>query len=540
MFGAARMVKNKYLPLQHQNKRHFLFVFATTTPEKIEQYNAIARWLKLPMTFMCLKEISDFHSPDEDTGKRLENSEQKFHEIKGPIQLIQGERRYQDILRRICTQLDIPFDLQNIFVLTEDSTISLLLRTWVRLKQSLAPYIPGAILNSAERDQVKYKGSRKTFVGPAAELGPIMSAVTVPAFFSMIENSANDERSANIPLLEQITIILHRLADDLAERKDVLHSKTDMKVVPPAPAGTDRTLVYHTGQHEALHIDQLNRNAAGWFRNFLPTKSARAKMIENLYKRALSSPYAPPKHTDRYLKEAGRLVSHVPFFVRQFAGDKLELSSFKKSSKGFIAPEPSGTASCYDVINLEPNFAKSDAFLLGPIGSKAVCRRWATFQFFSLTVEKPIEARSYRKPIVIANDGSWDSALDLYFQLVNNGMSKDYDRSLYEDPLFSGHQMTGLFDVVNEQPSGRCTNKRLANAADKVLRLRRRDYFSFASNDAHRTLRHPHAQSALPNLDDKFSVGVLTSATSDNKILIDTLDRFGACLARQRWCLIWG
>jgi predicted Rossmann-fold nucleotide-binding protein len=518
-------------------------LLASTTPEKVEQYNAIARANDLPILFRRLNEVTDgFHSAAEDTSDREKNTIQKIDEVRNFIESCRNPSTlHRSVLKEKCTQWGVAFDLAKVHVASDDHTFSMPRKIWANLRNKLLLYVDEKLLVSADKNG--------TDAGPGAETGPILSAVGTTRFYNLLREAALEtgyRKGTDVKLQKLVTFAYVSLSDLPEQAAHIINTGVPVhlftplgltKPFPPPAATLPNT------EHFCAHASHPDKTIAENLDEYLALHSER-KLVLDALKDKLGVEARPA--IGREFVSAGRravIKRRTSYRVLQF-GDGEYIQNIGPFSLKHLPSRSFSPA--FESFSLAPQLDVADALVLAPFDAGNTRLRLKNyFALFSAVVARQLESRNMNMPVIVMDDGCWGPALKWLTAMTNKGMYKDFIRS----PLYEGrerltdiegvsHHATSYLDVVSiDQPENKSGLRRLKKAAGQVLQHRLAEYNRYRSPlDLDFSGRHG---GALPP-DKPFTVAVFISASSDNIQLNGDAERFGQHAGKKSWGMAWG
>lgn len=561
----------------HNNRPPILALFATLTQEKIEQYNAAARLKGLPITFVSFKELVDFESAKEDKGDRRAHAHDKFEKVDIHVETLLNDPVYNAALRKLCRQHGVPFAPGNIIAFTEDTSSRTEASSWASAEKILDQYIPEAILtkiwaannivplplykpNEANDELKSLIAAHRLFTskqadgaavlsfhGPNAEIGPIIGAAGIANFFAAY--ATDDEDKVAPFFIDSSTCVVRRLDSPSGVMRKEITRHALSYMTPDAPLfglpsnGSHRWLA-STARHLSMQpFDEAT--IADEFAVYLRDHSARGMMVEALYAFATADGAQPASQAIIDAADLEAADAQRAFRVRMMSP---VASTFTRSVEAITYgysnnARDKGTA--LETLDLSGNLNRNASCLFFPAFNENDLRlaRRIAYNFFSALDEKSLESKSLGTSMVVVNEGGMKKCVDTYAYLVNTGMAKDFDRvpeleaspvpvlnPAYTNVQGVMHKGFGLFDLVQSASAEKpATAIRLRNAAEQVIQRRRREYKETCALGP-----RIKPQICAPELkrDNLFKVAVFTSASNDNKTLLDHVEKIVTAIGK--------
>jgi hypothetical protein len=543
-------------------KTKYLVILETTTPEKVIQYQVIAKALNIPIQFRSLNElVASFHSVDENEGNREKNAKLKFNATKAKVSMFFKDRHYNQLLQEKCLEWGVPYDPNNIIFAADDSAFEVESQVWdggkfnssdnkiKGLKKRLSHFVDKALLKSA---------SNKTGImsGPGAETGPIIAAARVGYFFQLLREVKNEifiseknrlspnsavSYGAGPPLtpIKQAKSFVYDTLANMARKRSLRNQpvliNTGKMLLLCEPAKPENDSFDVTEQYLKFtpnSKEPISNNLLGYYTS---ENSPHSQVVSNLFitLESRSPEEIPP--------ELARLVTGD---MKVQAGHSAKCVAFNRVRPLEVVNEAPVAPTYYDVLNLWPSFDGADLLEYTAFdASDKVMLRKVAYNLYSAIVDEQVSPKKRR--IVVVDDGSYASIIKMIYELTNNGMSKDFNMSTYEGgPLVrngsSKHRATSFIDHVHGG-----TSEDRAKSIEQLVNIRRNGYsrFRYPSGIDPTKIMPPETNYSVPFLgkpEKKFCVAVFTSASSDNRKLNTTLQKYGKFLAKKSCGLVWG
>ncbi|MDD2324445.1 MAG: hypothetical protein PHW63_00310 [Alphaproteobacteria bacterium] len=487
-----------------KNAGPFICFVATSTNEKLEHYNAIARANNVPILYLSLNTIlAAYHAAPEDTGSRVENSLQKTRAIKDKVSEFQTNPAYQKLIKEVCADYALSFIPNNILFMGEDSTLEVPKEVWDILRKKHVPLVPEEVLNSADNHGKN--------AGPGAETGPIIAAVSIENFVNWIRTSALEsgyKPKDIIELIDQVAASFYRLGTAV----EAGPTKLDLSV--PLHLATNGNLK----KPFLLDPSQINLTAEFLsapafngtpnikkFEEFLTGHSVRRALVMTMYEHLTGLPADAPR---------------APISLKR---QKVDIGSFrvyeaKKPPVPRLLPKNAPPrARMIQAINPLAAYEKADARIFYPLtGLSPREQLQMGFQLLATATVRDFEAAEMSKPLIVLDDGSWTQKLDLLTYLANMGMAKRYVRQPFFDrkPLKLNAKCEHLafsdMHIVRGKKLGD-----MEAAAKEILAHSLRDYRHF---NAHHTLNTQCNQGGIDPVQNLLTLAAFTSASNDNLV----------------------
>ncbi|MGE3624249.1 MAG: hypothetical protein AB7H77_10330 [Bdellovibrionales bacterium] len=526
----------------------FLVVLATTTKEKVIQYQLVARKMGLPIQFRGLNELIDvFHAAEEDTGDRVANGKQKFAEAEFAARVFYDPKStYYRLLQEKCLEWNVDFHPARIFLASDDATFEVRSDVWKLFRKKLRQFVPDQLL--------KVQNAKGEMTGPGAETGPILAAVTVERFVELFRQSAlevcvkarcaGNETSPASPEISAIrngrTLTVRNLLEAQSGLGAPVPISWDCPLYLHAPLGLDKPLEppnapFVTIDHYFKAKKNVTQPIAQSLADYLVYDSPTRKVVLQFYKIALS--YASDTRVHRPLDKHGRRKAKK-------SGQK-----FKIVSPSLVPKHLESVRSLNELLDISNEFRNADVIEFNTFDATDPAARVRNYyKLFSAVVAKQLDARFMGVPIIVHDDSCWKPAIDMLKTLCNDGMSKDFLLSAYEGgALVSGtgltHTATAFIDhIESKDATARCA------AAEHIKDIRRSNYsrFRYSKHGAPDTsdlhyMEAPVGNSLTPKPPGLFAVGICTSASNDNRKLITTVAKYTKFLQKNLGAgVVWG
>lgn len=534
----------------------YLIFFASTTPEKQRDLQMIADHKGLPIQFIDIRDLlGAFHSVDEKGGSYKANALDKLREIEHHIERYKADPA---AIAAYCEQHHIPFDPARIYFATEDTGFSFEKPTWSAIRPALDQVVPAEVLARIDQQQER----DHNWGGPGVETGPVISATLGPKNLMELAHNAIEKISAKqVSIFERSTLTLRRLESELTEPSIVIPGEVRHYMYKPKDASKIPGKV--STHHYWRTRDVVDKSAAEEGETFILQHSPRVSVIDAFAKRHKMEnpghatplkPIVPETFKVGFMPDQTPLAEHVKIvtMLETMSGTlgKKRFALAVPDNKYFSdAPDENGPSrsGSYQFTPrgmlsvIEGLVRESDAMLLMPdmrengekikYADPELAKFEKLYTLTSLVVAKQLIHRDANKPIIILNhDGSWDDAIKVHNSLVNTNMTKAYNIAVEKSVNDARIESNGTFDVIH----GKTYNDTLRTAL-KLLTQERAHYE-----------RRPHLPEEefeggiKPHDHDSFKVAVFCSASSENKILNESVNEVGYQLAKHDFGIIYG
>lgn len=531
-----------------------LVLVATSTKEKVDQLNAAAKELGLNTRFVQLTDFVDvFHAAPEDQSGRAENAKQKTSYIRNVIDGCREDNSMRDKLKDFCIKLDIPFNPDNIFFATDDTTLNLPKPVWKLLRSKLRRSVTKGLLLTADRmvrDGVGTGGSDKyPLAGPGSETGPIWAAALLPKFFEAAHWALVQAKNSKtydddvLPITTLSTFVVTRLSDPSSAPDLVIEAESKVQLYMPygleKPCEPPNKELFCAEDFCSLPKDPTRRitdpdpahkGSDPWIR-FLAQESVRGAVVKALQSHLREVDGA---NIRQHMRLAAKMsAKDLRDRIVNVTGSNLKLpthSTKRAPQRGYLNEA--------ELLSLAPSFHRADAFVFPPFDATNVRERLRmNYDFFSAIVAKQMEAQYRDCPIVVIDDGCWAPTINVALDLCRSGMMKNFLTEPYDGRRIvtvNGirHLGTHFFDVVGGNDS-----RARRQAADQVLKFRFKNFRRFSGHSYLKSNFLSGGQPPDPNL---FTVAGYTSASNDNLVLHNFNYHVGDYCARKGLGLSWG
>ncbi|HAX91497.1 MAG TPA: hypothetical protein DCY07_04725, partial [Rhodospirillaceae bacterium] len=451
------------------------------------------------------------------------NALQKKQTIEEFIQLCRKDAHYIQAQKNVCEQDGLTYDPDKTAIITEDSQITLESKElWKILRRKLEPFVMSDVLDRADNHG---KG-----IGPAAETGPIASAVGGwENLANLIRESALEAGLTEVVMKDEVVFAVTRLGRHYSKTPTLINASVnlclavkDFTLPIKLPEDTIHATRMFLSQPEKPDVP--NENV--WY-GFLKYRHVRSIALQKLYE------HLEPSR--KKLAFAKRLLPGGPKEPEQFVVKTVKNITWDEPSSAFMTPRDE----IYRLLRPSPSIESADALVFAPLtGMSEIDRDFAVQIFFDSIVAKSLESQHAYKPIVIQNDGSWTPYIQVINYLANRGMHGDHIRPDFAErgrlKLCEGvqHIRTAYFDHLYDPNI--C---HLKKASKELLAFRRNHYTP--SKAPHMPLKQ-RVTGGVPMPKDKPSIGVLISASNGNRMLVNDGIEFGRYAAEMGYTGCWG
>jgi len=456
-------------------KHHVIFI-ATSTEEKIRDFNIIAQAKSLPIRFFNLRDlVGTLHNTLEDGSSAEENAQKK---LMGVAQRIEECRKDPVAVEEFCHARGIvDYAPERIWFGTEDSGVTMPREIWDNIPKEFLDVLP---------DDVKERLKEQTS-GPGVDTAPFLSATLGASNIGQIIEAG---LSAFASKKESVVSLSHLLFRE--------ESVLKLQPMKPDRQGTYRILTAHgvveNNYSELPYIPEKSiggrmsnynyvaprkknpdhKSAAELGVDYIAKHSARAAVVDKLvYK--INEMVGPEHHlrvaTGQEKYDLFPCIAHPADFhvgivnldnPSGAAGLKLQLGKQGTHLKSYIPPvneEPPPDATVTEKATFylsapERLLAKSDGLVFLPDSARtdgsASSLEEKLYILQSAVVAKQLIGRDRAKPFVIVNtDHSWDDAIRIHTALAQSQMTKDYAIPLTFQLPGVEVVSNGYFDIVS-------------------------------------------------------------------------------------------
>lgn len=446
-------------------KHHVVFL-ATSTEEKVRDFNIAAAAKNLPVTFFNLKDlIGTLHNTLENGDSADQNAQEKFTGVSGKVE---DCRKDPVAIRNFCFARNISnYAPERVWFATEDSGVTMPREIWENIPKDIFGVLP---------DEVKQR-LHKQESGPGVDTAPFLSATLGSSNIQQIIEAGFNEYARTQDYFLSLRELNERL---LFKEESVLKFQSlvpsmqegtiEGQLIETFPILTAKGETQNSYSHSPyVHPDEVagrssnyavmsprSRNprqvtAAEMGANYIAHHSARAKVLDDLVEKI--NEVTPEKH--RLLptsKETRHEVAHDiaahpnDFHVGVLNAGKGAVPQELESAIAYEGAhlklhthpnhdEPPANASSVDRATYylsypERILSQSDGLVLMPDSQcpkdERMTLKEKLYLLQSIVVAKQLITRDKDKPVTIINtDHSWDEAVRIHTALANCQMTKD-------------------------------------------------------------------------------------------------------------------
>jgi predicted Rossmann-fold nucleotide-binding protein len=529
---------------------------ASTTPEKLRDFQAIAESRRVPVHFEDIRKlIKMFHSIDEVAGKFSGNAEAKLQGIDRYMYRFQHN---PEVIEQYCQEHGIAFKKDHIYFATEDTGFSVPKRVWDAVDKN---GIPKEKLRSIEK-----QGDGVS--GPGVETGPVVSAtlggkILAERIFKAVDKVCSPEE--DVKMYEHSTVTMKCLTDPETAPPMHFYKQVTNHLLRPQPGRIDIFDEKIATHHFMRCNGSRDKSCADMGEEYITRYSPRARVVDSIVGRLREDKKigirSQPKSDGPW--KPGRRPHHdfaVGFLPAQPEGPQLaDWADQLIHKRQFVLPLTDvaylrddgalpAPASNYDVLGSVENVVKnSDGILLLPSasGSEGKTREQQDldeftklYSLFSLAVAKQLIVRDAEKPMVIMNHkGSWDNAIRIHNELANFGLTKEHNISWPPDVLpRNGIRLrsNSYFDIVDGDDYDA-----VRDTALEIMDKKREAYHRLADDGA--SARKPVEEGGFKPEEFKgFKVAIFCSASCENKFLNKNVKSLAYELSKRKFGVVYG
>lgn len=522
------------VPIEH------VIITKTTTPFKTVTYEAIARYRNVPLHFIQLTDVMDgFVVADEDTGDRVENAEQKMVDHEKVVSALNDPKsNLRKVLRQRLSAFGIKDKNVTYHMAVEDATLTTELPEWQILHDSLSAYVPEALLHGI--------ANNGTQAGPAAETAAVLANVTLETLMDELRLAAKQLGKVVPPKINSIiTFILNSAKADPLEPRRVFEGQSSYRA--HMPNGLDvpimRPLIpIDEAEDYISDVERPDQPQSANYLNWMLNVSPRSKIVRDLA--AYLGAAAPEADIRRvwtasaqntFIRRAEPLQNPT---IYSFGKTDDRIGRFKILSSGVNKTDASS-------LTIEPLLDKADALIFQSMkGLSPKQKALRLLHFFAALVDRQTRSRSKHCPIIVVDDGTMTNVIDFCVKLYRRGFVKNY----LNRPLFRGidavvsdknvaHFSDSYVDVIKSNTGAQLSTQQIRTAINQILEFRFSYYEPFVSAETQPTKARIGGVDINP---DDVTVSFYTSASNDNKFIMDANHAYGAFLAEHQFAAAYG
>lgn len=531
---------------------HVVFL-ATSTDEKVRDFNIVAQDKDLPLKFFNLRDVAGtLHRTIEDGDSALANAEKKLQGVAGKIASC---RQQPEKVYEFCKKRGIDPDPKRIWFGTEDSGVNLPQEIWDNLPEGALSSLPGDV-----QERLKLRGQR-----PGVETAPFLSAslgahnMQQMIDFGIKRLEARNGRAVDLVSLqfEEISVLKVQPLQSIPK----LQNNTITAMGVNQSCYVDRHQMHDpiVGRIANYHFisppfPNDKQSAAEMGVQYIARHSVRTAALNALCNRI--NAVVDPEHRlkrvygdKRYDLLTGIAVHPEEFHVGMVGGDteesnRMEACLHRRGShldmQDFLPYEhpPHGGSmeekATFYLSAPERLLSKNDGVVLMPDSASDPDQRMSleekVYLLSSLVVAKQLVPRDINKKVVVINtDHSWDDALRIHTDLANVCMTKDHALPL--SPRLPNVDVVSneYFDVVN--------GGQYEAAIDAAAALMKEHSLTY-----HRMEDMPSQTEKKGNFpgNDQNLTAIFCSASSENAVLEKHVERIAYQLAKAQQKIICG
>jgi predicted Rossmann-fold nucleotide-binding protein len=516
---------------------HIVFV-ASTTPEKLRDFQQIAKEKRWPIMFADIREIIGvYHNVDEDGKDFKVNAGLKRQVIE---RFVDKLRKDSGKLEGWCKDNGLVFDRSRVHFITEDSGFSVPREIWDKIdKDGIPPHI-------LERID---KASSRTMGGPAVETGPVVSATlgSKNLMERILQAAGPDVQRAHIEATQYSTVAV--LSLDAPN-----HTFKPLTVEVPSYIRPN----YDQGPRISNYTyvrsrDRPYSSAAALGHEFITKFSPRSNIVDFLaeevcklkpvHKIKEMPKRSPSKEFHVGVLGAGdfKLDDLRRLFNDVGARDKVtpaQMTTFDEKHHEIEVGAPAARAQAA-LTYIENLMEQSDAVLLPPVDraadDQAFERAQRMYDLMSLIVAKQLHPRDSNKPVIVMNhQGAWDDAVALHYDLANMSLTKEHTILLPTDVNGTNGSVKAHSNSYFHVLSGDDLHK-IEKAASHLLSQARQGFVSIKTGT-----QPTMSDGQAPGSDKRFKVAVFCSASCENDTLNKTLQNMTYKLSKDGYGIVYG
>ncbi len=517
---------------------HVVFV-ASTTPEKLRDFQVAAKAKGWPILFADIREIIGvYHNVDENGKDFKVNAGLKRSVIERFVDVL---RKDDNNLKQWCQNNGLEFDRARVHFMTEDSGFSAPKEIWDKIdKDGIPDYVQKRIDESSSR----------RLGGPGVETGPVVSAllgagnlmgrilqaagpdiqrvhIEAKQYSTVAVLSLNHPNHTFKPLTVEVASYIRPNSDDGPRVSNYNYVRSKEKPYSSAAALGEQYISNYSPRAKIVDYlaeDVCKLSPAQKIKT--PLKRQPAKQ----FKAALLGADRDEKDSLRqFLMEAGKRDQMAP----------TEIVSFDASHQPIEVGSTSMRANAA-LSYVENLLSETNAVLLPPSdiensADPSFDRAKQLYDLMSLIVAKQLNPRDSNKPIIIMNHkGAWDDAVRLHYDLANMSLTKEHSILLPVDVNGNGAAVKAHSNSYFHVLSGD-DQRKIEKAASYLLSQARQGFVSVESSE------QPTMQKGTsPDKDQRFKVAVFCSASCENATLNASLKDLSYRLSKDGYGIIYG
>ncbi len=543
---------------------------ASSTPEKIRDFQLIAENKKYPIIFEDInKLLGSFHHADEISSDYTANSNDKLKSVDTT-----GFRNgdYTKRMVNYCKDRNLPITTK-MFIASEDGGFGLEKDIWDRINKD---GVPREVLARIKPNK------NPNFSGPGVETAPVINSMLGEYNFMQRVQKAISESGRDgqdIAMLQNAVMSLTPINIGSTAGKEVFNAEKITYLHTP-----DHHLMkkaFNENEHKISNYHYSkphNGNGKSIIelgKEGITEHGVRAELVDKIYAKFFEkekvSGHKPNYHhpyKNKVSGEAYRIGAFDSAGTQAMIDKIARLDKGHKLGAGFAITIPDGAyigdkghtsrtlpQSSYDILsNIEKTLANSDSVVLFPdmlehkktpetteeIEREKLAQLTKLYTLFSLVVDKQLNARDAKKPIIIMNhDGSWNDAIAIHNNLTNIGMTKEHTINLptkFHNDHGVNIQSNSYYDVIGTPKNGKTsTYEQTADAVIEILKEKRKGYNLRPASHSAKSWNGKDPQDF-----DGYKVAVFCSASSENKYLNEAVKDMSYHLAKDKFGIIYG
>ncbi len=543
---------------------------ASSTPEKIRDFQLIAEAKKYPIIFEDInKLLGAFHHADEVSSDYKANAGDKLKSVD-----ISGFRN-GDYTKRVVNYLrdrDLSATTK-MFIATEDGGFSLEKDIWDKVNKD---GIPREVLERIKPNK------NPNFSGPGVETAPVISSMLGEYnFMQRVQKAVSDlgRDGQDITMLQNAVISLTPIDVGSTAEKEIFNAEKITYLHTPDHHSMKKSFTENEHKISNYHYSKPHngngRSIIELGKEGITEHGVRAELADKVYaeffEKEIKSGHKPNYHhpyKNKVSGEAYRIGAFDSAGTQAMIDKIARLDKGRRLGAGFAITIPDGAyigdkghtsktlpQSSYDILsNIEKTLANSDSVVLFPdmlehrkkpetpeeIEREKLAQLTKLYTLFSLVVDKQLNARDAKKPIIIMNhDGSWNDAIAIHNNLANIGMTKEHTINLptrFNNTHGVDIQSNSYYDVVGTPKNGKhYTYQQTADAVIEILKEKRKGYNLRPASHSAKSWNGKDPQDF-----DGYKVAVFCSASNENKYLNEAVKDMSYHLAKDKFGIIYG